>query len=143
MPLTREDVRAFMENHRYAVVSSIGPDGAPQSALVGIAVSHALEVVFDSLETTRKIANIRANPRVSVVIGWENEQTLQVEGIADEPNGDDLKGLKEIYFSAWPDGPDREKWRGITYCRVRPTWFRFSSYLATPLIEEMRFPGPV
>jgi len=138
MALTREFIHEFIARHRYGVVSSLGSDGTPQSALVGIAVSPELEIFFDTLDSTRKIANLRANPRVSFVIGWENEQTLQLEGTADEPAGAALAALKAIYFKAWPDGPEREKWKGITYCRVRPSWLRFSSYVEPVLIEEMR-----
>ena len=139
MTLARDFLYDFIASKRYAVVSSEGPDGAPQSALVGIAVSDTLEIYFDSVDTTRKISNIRRNPKVSLVIGWENEQTLQYEGIADEPRNEALAAVKAIYFRAWPDGPQRQAWKGITYCRVRPTWLRFSSYVEPQLIEEMQF----
>jgi hypothetical protein len=33
---------------------------------------------------------------------------------------------------AWPDGPDRLSWPGLTYVRVRPTWIRFSNFNANP-----------
>jgi hypothetical protein len=138
MALTISFLCEFISRHRLAVVSSNGLLGT-QSALVGIAASSDLEIYFDTLDTTRKIANIRQNPRVSLVIGWENEQTLQYEGIADEPAGPELAALKSIYFKAWPDGPDRQAWEGITYCRVKPTWLRFSSFVEPHLIEEMRF----
>jgi general stress protein 26 len=141
MKLTREYVRAFIARHRYGVLGTISVADTPQAALVGIAVSAELEIYFDTVDTTRKVANLRRNPRASFVIGWENEQTLQVEGVADEPKGDALIKLKRIYFEAWPDGPDREKWKGITYYRVRPTWLRFSSYIDPQIIEEMNFPA--
>jgi Pyridoxamine 5'-phosphate oxidase len=141
MSLTAGFVRDFIARHKYAVVSTIGPGLIPQSALVGIAVSPDLEVYFDTLETTRKIANLRHNPNVSLVIGWENEQTLQLDGIADEPRGAELGRLKDCYFTAWPDGPERERWKGITYCRVRPQWLRYSSYLEPQRVEEMRLSG--
>ncbi len=139
MKLTREYVRAFIARHRYGVLGTISAAGTPQAALVGIAVSPALEIFFDTVDTTRKVANLRRDPRASFVIGWENEQTLQLEGIADEPKGEALGALKKVYFAAWPDGPDRETWKGITYYRVRPTWLRFSSYIDPQIIEEMTF----
>jgi hypothetical protein len=141
MGLTVAFVHDFIARHKYAVVSTIGTQLVPQSALVGIAVSRDLEVIFDTLDSTRKIANIRGNPNVSLVVGWENEQTLQLDGIADEPKGAELARLKACYFAAWPDGPEREQWKGITYCRVRPQWLRYSSYLEPQMIEEMRLPG--
>jgi len=140
MKLTREYLRTFIARHRYGVISTQSPESAPQSALVGIAVSPALEILFDTVDTSRKIANLRTNPRVSFVIGWENEQTLQLEGNADEPKGEALNDLKKVYYAAWPDGPGRESWKGITWCRVKPVWIRFSSYIDPQLIEEMRFP---
>jgi general stress protein 26 len=90
MSLTVAFVRDFLARHKYAVVSTIAPRLIPQSALVGIAVSPDLEVYFDTLDTTRKIANLRRNPNLSLVVGWENEQTLQLDGIVDEPKGADL-----------------------------------------------------
>ena len=140
MTLTRDYVRDFIARHRYGVVSTLSAGGGPESALVGIAVSPQLEVFFDTVDSSRKIANLRRNPRVSFVIGWENEQTLQLEGVVDEPKGEALLALKKVYYAAWPDGPEREKWKGITWCRVTPRWLRFSSYIDPQLIEEMRFP---
>ena len=29
---------------------------------------------------------------------------------------------------AFPDGPERLAWPGITYLRVRPTWIRYSDF---------------
>jgi general stress protein 26 len=139
MRLTIPFLYEFISRHKLAVVSTNGLYGHPQSALVGIAVSRDLEIYFDTVDTTRKIANMRRDPKVSLVIGWENEQSLQYEGVADEPRSAELASLKSIYFEAWPDGPDRQTWEGITYCRVRPAWLRFSSFVEPQLIEEMRF----
>jgi hypothetical protein len=139
MTLTKAYVGAFIARHKYGVLSSLGPQGEPQSALVGIAVSPELELLFDTVDSSRKFANLRRDPRASFVVGWENEQTLQYEGVADFPEGESLAQLKRIYFAAWPDGPLRQSWKGITYVRIHPRWLRFSSYLDPQLIEEMTF----
>jgi hypothetical protein len=130
----------FIVRHRYGVVSSRAADGAPQSALVGIAVSRELEIYFDTTGTTRKAANLRRDPRISLVIGWENEQSVQYEGVADEPQGGELAALKTIYYLAWPDGTTRESWPGITWFRVRPHWIRFSDFnRAKNPVRELTF----
>jgi hypothetical protein len=36
--------------------------------------------------------------------------------------------LKNVYFSFYPDGVDRQAWKDITYVRVRPTWARYSDF---------------
>ena len=61
-----------------------------------------------------------------------DERTVQYEGIADEPNGVELEGLKARYFVRFPDGRDRQTWPGLTYVRSRPQWLRFSNFNQTP-----------
>jgi hypothetical protein len=99
----------------------------------------ALELVFDTLDTTRKIANLRRDPNVSAVIGFTDDGALQYEGVADEPTGEDLARVQRVYFEAFPDGPERLKWAGITYVRIRPSWLRFTSYTEPAKNVEMVF----
>ncbi|HTP76880.1 MAG TPA: pyridoxamine 5'-phosphate oxidase family protein [Rhizomicrobium sp.] len=126
--LGKAELYAFIVAHRYGVVATTHADGSSQSALVGIAVSPGLEIYFDTVGDTRKGQNLRRDPRVSMVIGWENEQSLQLEGIADEPKGSELEQLKLVYYAAWPDGPGRESWPGITWVRIKPRWIRLSDF---------------
>lgn len=123
---------AFLRRYKLAVEATVGAGGAPQAAVVGFAVSDALEIVFDTTEETRKFKNLRADPRVALVIGWDDEATAQIEGIADFPTGAELERVRETYFEAYPDGRDRLAWPGITHVRVKPTWIRFTDYKVTP-----------
>jgi pyridoxine/pyridoxamine 5'-phosphate oxidase len=104
---------------------------------VGIAVTSELEVIFDTVKTSRKYANLTQRPSCSFVIGWEGEQTVQFEGIAAVILGNELSPYQEQYFSVWPDGKDHLSWPGITYFVVRPSWIRYSDYgVNPPLIQE-------
>ena len=135
--MTRQDLVAFIRKHRWGVEASVAMGGQPQAAVVGVAVSDALELVFDTLDSTRKCANLRRDPRVAFVIGWDDERTVQYEGVADEPQGAELERLQAIYFAHFADGPSRLSWPGITYFRVRPTWVRFSDFRgAEPVVVE-------
>jgi pyridoxine/pyridoxamine 5'-phosphate oxidase len=136
--MNRRDLHQFMVRHKLGVISSIGPDGTPQSALVGVATTPDLEVVFDTVKSSRKYGNLVARPRCSLVIGWSGEQTVQFEGVAEEPTGAELERLQRVYFEAWPDGPARLSWQGITYFVVRPRWIRYSDFAQNPpLIVEL------
>jgi Pyridoxamine 5'-phosphate oxidase len=136
--MDRSALYSFLSQHRYGVVSSIAPNGSPQSALVGIAVSPALEIIFDTVKSSRKYPNLLARPACCFVIGWSGEQTVQLEGIAAELNGPELKRCQEIYFAAWPDGPARMTWPGMTYFVVKPRWIRYSDFdQRPPCIEEL------
>jgi uncharacterized pyridoxamine 5'-phosphate oxidase family protein len=134
--VTRRELYQFLRKNRFAVVSTINP-ASPQAAVVGVAVTEALDLIFDTLSTSRKYANLRTDPRVALTV-WDGAQTVQYEGVADLPDGADLDACKRVYFEAWPDGPEREKWPDIAYVRVRPRWIRFSDFGQTPArIEEL------
>jgi len=105
---------------------------APQAAVVGFAVSDQLELVFDTLESTRKYGNLVADPRVALVIGWDDAITAQIEGVADVLEGAELARLRDVYFGPYPDGRERLAWPGITHVRVRPTWVRVSDFTRDP-----------
>lgn len=137
--LSRADIQAFIAANRYGVIATNSPFGAPESAVVGLAASMALELVFDTLGSTRKVANLRRNPNISVVVGFSDEGTLQYEGLADEPGGEDLERMQHVYFGAFPDGPARQAWAGITYVRIRPSWLKFTSFTDSAKNTEIVF----
>jgi hypothetical protein len=143
MPATRADILEFMRRYSLAVQASVSLVGAPQAAVVGFIVTDDFEVVFDTVDTTRKVVNLRRNARCALVIGGMTngeERTVQLEGITDEPTGADLERLKELYFARFPDGRDRQSWPGLTYMRVRPQWLRFSDFNESPpAITELTF----
>ena len=135
----------FIRAHRWAIEATSSPGNEPQAAIIGIAVTEDLELVFDTLASSRKAANLRANPRIALVIGGWNDadpRTVQYQGVADFPVGDALEQLKKTYFAAFPDGPTRLSWPGITYVRVKPQWVRYSDFTVDPpLISERSFTG--
>jgi hypothetical protein len=140
--MDRELLYSFMSACRHGTVSSIASNGTPQSALVGIAVSPQLEIIFDTVSSSRKYKNLRERSGCAFVIGWDGEETVQYEGIASEPSGAELTRYQEFYFSAWPEGRLRLSWAGIAYFVVRPTWIRYSDFgQQPPLIEEFEFGG--
>jgi hypothetical protein len=125
----------FLRLHRLAVQTSVSAEESPQAALVGFGVSDQFEIVFDTIETTRKATNLRQNRRIAMVIGgWAagDERTVQYEGVADEPTGAELERVKQVYYAAYPDGPSRLSWPGLIYVRVRPTWIRYSDFTREP-----------
>jgi len=135
VPITRTALLGFLRSRRYAVQSSLHPSGAPQSAVVGIAVSDDFEIVFDTLASSRKGQNLRRRAEIAFVIGsleGNDERTVQYEGRADEPTGLERARLTELYLSVFPDGRERQKWPGLTYIRATPTWLRYSDYNVDP-----------
>src|SRR3954470_22104517 len=90
----------FLRSNRYAVEASVTPAGSPQAAIIGVAVTDAFEIVFDTMSGSRKAQNLRVNRRLALVAGSSNgddERTAQVEGLTDEPAGAELDRLKAAY----------------------------------------------
>jgi pyridoxamine 5'-phosphate oxidase-like protein len=142
VPVTEADVHSFIAQCRLGVLSTVAETGTPQSALVGIAVTPSLEIVFDTVKGSRKYPNLIARRQCSFVMGWEGERTVQYEGEARELSGPDLKSYQEVFFRVWTDGPARLTWPGIVYFAVRPRWIRYSDFDQNPpLIQEFTFTG--
>ncbi|MDP9278844.1 MAG: hypothetical protein M3P00_05430 [Gemmatimonadota bacterium] len=102
---------------------------------MGIVATDDFELFFDTVDTNRKVGNLRRNPKIAFVIGGMtdgDERTVQYEGISDEPIGAELRRLKELYFKWFAGGRERQTWPGITYIRTRPTWIRYSDFNQDP-----------
>ncbi len=133
--MTKAGLLQVARRHRVAVQTSVAGNGAPQAAIVGIAVGDDFELVFDTLQTSRKAQNLRRDPRIALVLGgWApgEEQTIQYEGVADEPSGPERERVRELYFSVYPDGRERLSWAGLIHVRVRPTWLRYTDFGRSP-----------
>ena len=137
--MTLEEVFDIAKRKRFLVVSTVNESGAPEAALMGFAVTEENEIVFDTLASSRKVVNLADNPAAALVIGWDGSISLQIEGLARRPVGDDLASAKAAYFRQWPDGRARETWPDIAYVVVKPKWIRYSNYAAgPPVVEEFR-----
>jgi general stress protein 26 len=106
-----ESVFQFMNSGRLAVLATVSENLRPEAALMGFAVTPELEIIFDTVKSSRKYPNLKKNPQVAWVIGCSPEVSVQSEGIAEELEGEELAKCKKIYFAAFPDGPRRENWR--------------------------------
>jgi general stress protein 26 len=136
--MTLDEVFDIARTKRYLIVSTVAESGAPEAALMGFALTQAKEVVFDTLSTSRKAVNLARNPAAALVIGWDDNISLQIEGVARRPVGEDLASAKAAYFGEWPDGRARENWPDIAYVVVQPKWIRYANYSGAPVVEEFR-----
>lgn len=125
--MDRTEFIGYVRGHGDAVVSTIGPDGAPQAAYLSVAATDRGELVFDARPTSRKVSNIRRDSRVAVVIGGADGTTLQCEGEADLPEGEELERCAAAYVSAFPQFADSLA-SGVVVIRVRLVWARYGDF---------------
>ena len=139
--MMKERVYQFIKQQQLGVISTINLMNMPEAALVGIAVSTNLEIIFDTVNSSRKYQNILQKPNVAIVIGWSDEITIQYEGIGEVlGNDDEAQNLKEIYFRTFPDGRERaDTWPGLVHIKVSPKWVRYSNFNEPQVIKELAF----
>lgn len=136
--LSRQKLLGFLQGRQLAVLATASLDGTPEAALINIAVTPELEVIFETTTATQKFRNLEHNPRVSLVIGWESDATLQMNGLVDAPMGGELERLKGFFLESFPDKFSHQYWPGNDYFRVRPYWARLSNYGSGRGVEEFR-----
>ena len=118
----------YVRSHPGAVVATLGPSGEPQAAYLPVAATSIGELVFDARDDSRKIANIRRDPRIAVVLGGDDGTTVQLQGVADEPTGADGERCAAAYLAAFPSSSVGAP--GIVVVRITPDWTRFGDYRA-------------
>ena len=136
------DLIDYVRAQRAGVVSTLGPGGQPQAAYLTFAVTDRGELVFDAKPDSRKVANLRRDGRVAVVIGGPDGTTLQGEGTAGFPAGADLDRCTAAYVAAFPEFAGSFDAGAVVVLRVELAWARFGDFRgATPEFHEVPLPG--
>lgn len=130
--MTKDLLYDFISRHPFAVLGTVTPSGEPESALMRTIVTPGLELFFDTRTGTRKYRNFLANPACSFVIGCTGPASVQYEGMLATPAGDELAGLKALYFAATPAARERDSWPDLAWLVARPKWIRYSDYSRQP-----------
>jgi general stress protein 26 len=135
--MTKKFIYQLIKPHTLAVISTCSKACKPEAALIAIAVTKDLEIIFDTSNTSRKFLNMKENPLVALVIGWKGETTLQYEGYAVPLIGDESNSLREIYFDTHEEGRQRaDTWPDLVHFKIVPTWIRYSNFNKPGIIEE-------
>ena len=77
--MTPAELYAFLRKHRLAVISTIGA-ASPQAAVIGIAVTPALDIIFDTLTDVAQICQFarRSARRSGDRVGCRQTMQLKV-----------------------------------------------------------------
>lgn len=140
MAFGKQTVLDFLKGMDLGAVATSSPKSGPEVALVNFAMTDDLELVFETIQDTRKCINLQEDPRVAFM-AWRGDQTLQYEGTADEPDDNPRSDLLDVYFKNVPDALSHRGWPGLVYVRVKPRWLRLSQYGQTWSKNELTFPA--
>lgn len=130
--MNKQGILDFIKKHKLAVISTVSPDNKPESAVIEFGETDRLELVFDTYSTSRKYENLKKNKYAAFVIGWDEDVTVQYEGIAQELRKDDGPVYKKAFFAKNPEAKRWDKRDGIVYFKVIPVWIRYSDLRKYP-----------
>lgn len=89
------DALAFLQGHAAGVIATADSDGQPHASAVYYKAEDDFSIYFLTLATTKKYANLKANPKVAFTVGSSDiPKTLQMEGVAEEIQYEDEKNAK-------------------------------------------------
>lgn len=71
---------AILDAHRIMAISTVRPDGWPQTTIVGYA-NLGLTLYFLIFRSSQKFSNIRSDDRVSLAVGSEPRTLVDVEAV--------------------------------------------------------------
>ena len=74
----------FIKKHNLAVLATVDSEGKPEAAVIKFSVRDELNLIFDTSNRFRKYENLKNNRNAAVVIGWDQNITVQYEGITYE-----------------------------------------------------------
>ncbi|MBI4034478.1 pyridoxamine 5'-phosphate oxidase family protein [Candidatus Saccharibacteria bacterium] len=121
-----EEVLEFINGQRLAVIATVDEGSQPEAAVLEFGELDDFTIVIDAFESSRKIKNMQSNNKVAVVIGWDGDITVQLEGTAHKLEGEELKRAKTAYFAKNPRAKKWENTPGIVYFAIKPHWVRYS-----------------
>ncbi|MBO0732389.1 MAG: PPOX class F420-dependent oxidoreductase [Acidimicrobiaceae bacterium] len=96
-----EKVRSLFDDKNFAVLSTLEPDGKPHSTVVWVG-RDGDDLLFALPKSRRKFANLKRDPRASVVIfdaanPYHSAQVQGTASIQDDPDGVLIDDLSHKY----------------------------------------------
>lgn len=130
--VTQKLILEFVKRHRIGVLATMSKRNQPEAAVIEYSETPELEIVFDTLNTSRKYLNLLENQKVALVVGWDEDITVQYEGQAHELEGAELERCKALYFAKNPRAKKWENIEGNVYFKITPIWARYSDLSGEP-----------
>lgn len=138
--MTKPEILEFIKRHKLAVIATVGEGSKPEAAAVEFGEMEDFTIIVDMLSSSRKYKNLQSNQQIAIVIGWDEDITVQIDALAEGLTGETLAKAKSAYFAKNPRAKKWETRPGIVFYAFKPLWLRYSDVGKTPWqIEEFTF----
>jgi len=122
----------FIKKHTLAVLATTAPNGKPEASVIEFSERDNFELIFDTFSTFRKYKNLKRNASVAVVIGWDDNITVQYEGVVEELSGKELQECVKVHIAKCPDTKKFVNQKNIKFFKIIPKWIRYSDLNVDP-----------
>lgn len=89
-----ENAIRILDSHRILAISTVRPDGWPQTTIVGYA-NDGWTIYFIVLRSSQKFANIQRDDRVSIAIGGEPSDLRELKAVYAGAHANEVTDLKQ------------------------------------------------
>jgi len=117
------------------VISTVGANGKPESAVVYFSCDENLDLYFTTRNSSRKYKNLLTNPAIAFVIYSDvQKKTIQIEGKAETITNTHDQGalFADLISLATKNNPtppiDQLGESEIMFIRITVTWARISNF---------------
>ena len=123
-----EELVAFMRTRGMAVVATPNAEGCQAAALVGWPPPSSGSSCSTPNAPRARTRTCRGVHRVAVVVGWDERQTVPVEGVAHQPTGEDRERCASAHPTQRPGGAARTEDPSRALIRITPGWVRATDF---------------
>jgi len=124
-------VADFLKSQYYAVVASTW-NGSAQAATVAFTERNNDELIFATNNYSRKYRNLKADPHVAVVIGWDEKVTVQSEGSAFELSGSEQVEAQQAHLKKHPTSAKYATLESQRFFKIKLVWIRYTDISQEP-----------
>lgn len=140
IPEQKKLIFDFIRGDSIAVLATVSPETKSEAATISFAITDDFEIIFQTFISYRKYQNLKNNPSVAIVFGWDKKVTVQYEGLAHEVTGEDFAQCKEKYFEQNPANLKWDEVPGAAWFKVAPRWIRYLDNTEPRTVHEVTFP---
>jgi general stress protein 26 len=130
----KDKMLAFLTERKFCVISTVDPNGRPESAFVAF-TNDGLDLFIGTSSKSRKYANLTVNPSVAVVVADESGE-VQYEGQATIVDQQNYSEVEEKHLSQIPGSDKYRNDPTQEYIHITPTWIRYIEHGETDQMEE-------
>lgn len=138
---SKKQILDFIRQHKVAVLATVNSSALPEASALAFMIKDDFEIHIATYDSSRKFHNLKRNPKVALVIGWDHGKTVQIEGEAIEVT--DPEEIKDMEWSDLEKMPTVAKYikpERAVFLKIKPKWLKYSDFSTEPWqIEELRF----